>query len=670
MKLTQKTLFQCFEKSRPSAPIINSLPNFQPSESQIKSSSEQHESNVRRLDFVLPIHIRQLDNTLSNDSIPYLNERKFNDENLLDSSQEFYRICPTIVKNENPLPKLEFIKISSTERQMELFAEYTHDEPVIDWKSMFEILQDYRKKAIEQNQYKQLLWTEIYRPKNAKTYLGNHTRQMKRLDEWFSYWRKKLQNDQPKKQNSRKKRKRIADDDYSDEDFSNDSNMLFDGGCHPKPEHPQLIFIHGSGTTSLVHALADEYNFIVTETNGSQTRARAPLLKQLEQVTNHHQLSFKRCPSDTIMLQDKSISMKELLSPLPVKKKAKNERNSITTYFNRGKNNDEQKENKSQCQSKATISDKKESKKLTNETNTTKRRSKTKPEEKPIIQPDNQFLSSVQVEKTSLILFDEIETLTTDDNFWSCLKKLLETAKKPIILTSNSRTNPEDAIVNLSKIGYYELVHLEPNEEEPVCCFLRLILLIEMLEVPVLDDLKNLFHFCSCNLRQTLLTLEFLAQTSTVENVEKSSSEENNSTISKPKWQSSRIFDAMYYSHLGEQWNESPMKILFDDLTVKYTSKYKQSHLLLLNHSKTDEKRIELYDTFKLFMQEQEFDNIIDQPSFYLDYRPYIRQICQNEQNNKSGLNSNRRIRHSLSFRGCSLRWPDFEILSAGIDCL
>ncbi|CAF4575736.1 unnamed protein product, partial [Rotaria socialis] len=85
-------------------------------------------------------------------------------------------------------------------------------------------------------------------------------------------------------------------------------------------------------------------------------------------------------------------------------------------------------------------------------------------------------------------------------------------------------------------------------------------------------------------------------------------------------------------------------------------------------NSKTDEKRIELYDTFKLFMQEEEFDNIIDQPSFYLDYRPYIRQICQNEQNNKSDLSSKRRIRHSLSFRGCSLQWPDFEILSAGID--
>jgi hypothetical protein len=28
-------------------------------------------------------------------------------------------------------------------------------------------------------------------------------------------------------------------------------------------EHPQIIFIHGQGTTSLVHALAEEHNFKV-----------------------------------------------------------------------------------------------------------------------------------------------------------------------------------------------------------------------------------------------------------------------------------------------------------------------------------------------------------------------------------------------------------------------
>ena len=82
-------------------------------------------------------------------------------------------------------------------------------------------------------------------------------------------------------------------------------------------------------------------------------------------------------------------------------------------------------------------------------------------------------------------------------------------------------------------------------------------------------------------------------------------------------------------------------------------------------------------------MQEQEIDNIIDQPSFYLDYRPYIRQICQNEQIRANQSNSNRRyilfkkyfihfyfpsLRHNLGFRGCTLQWSDFEILSAGID--
>ncbi len=45
----------------------------------------------------------------------------------------------------------KFIEISSTERQMELLEQYTADQPMINWKSMFEGLQDYRKKAFEQS---------------------------------------------------------------------------------------------------------------------------------------------------------------------------------------------------------------------------------------------------------------------------------------------------------------------------------------------------------------------------------------------------------------------------------------------------------------------------------------------------------------------------------------
>ncbi len=74
------------------------------------------------------------------------------------------------------------------------------------------------------DQYEQLLWTELYRPKTSQTYLGNHTRQIKRLNEWFSYWTKKLQNEQPKKI-LQKKRKRLSDDDDDDdEDFTENSS--------------------------------------------------------------------------------------------------------------------------------------------------------------------------------------------------------------------------------------------------------------------------------------------------------------------------------------------------------------------------------------------------------------------------------------------------------------
>ena len=53
--------------------------------------------------------------------------------------------------------------------------------------------------------------------------------------------------------------------------------------------------------------------------------------------------------------------------------------------------------------------------------------------------------------------------------------------------------------------------------------------------------------------------------------------------------------------------------------------------------------RIELHDTFKIFMQEQEIDQVGNRSSLYLDYRPLVRQICQNEQTRAMESNSNRR---------------------------
>lgn len=110
-----------------------------------------------------------------------------------------------------------------------------------------------------------------------------------------------------------------------------------------------------------------------------------------------------------------------------------------------------------------------------------------------------------------------------------------------------------------------------------------------MLEVPSLDDLLLIFQTCSYDLRQTLSTLQFLVQSPSSK--KKDLSDKKNSAISKAEWQSSQIFDAMYYSHLNEYSNDSFLQIFFDDLTKKYTTEYQQSHSLLLNQSKNNAKR-------------------------------------------------------------------------------
>jgi hypothetical protein len=82
------------------------------------------------------------------------------------------------------------------------------------------------KKSIV-DQYEQLPWTEIYRPRHSQTYLGNHTKQIRRLNDWFSHWTKKLKNEQPKKPVRKgRKRGRNNDEDNSDEDFIDDSSRV------------------------------------------------------------------------------------------------------------------------------------------------------------------------------------------------------------------------------------------------------------------------------------------------------------------------------------------------------------------------------------------------------------------------------------------------------------
>lgn len=112
-----------------------------------------------------------------------------------------------------------------------------------------------------------------------------------------------------------------------------------------------------------------------------------------------------------------------------------------------------------------------------------------------------------------------------------------------------------------------------------------------MFEIPSFDDLLSIFQICSNDLRQTLLTLQFLIQSSSIKSLSNNILNENNSIITKPQWQSSQIFDTMYYSYLNKSSNESNLQRFFDDLTEKYTNEYQQTNLILTNQNKDNAKR-------------------------------------------------------------------------------
>ena len=130
MKLTQTTLFRCFEKSQRQSPII--IDEKEPGtiftssfleekfhvcshisldiiecELEIKPASPTPSHPV---DFLLPIHIRQEGNCLQDEIIPRLKQWKFNDvDDDLSSNylHTFHRIYPTVNQQKINSPKLQ-----------------------------------------------------------------------------------------------------------------------------------------------------------------------------------------------------------------------------------------------------------------------------------------------------------------------------------------------------------------------------------------------------------------------------------------------------------------------------------------------------------------------------------------------------------------------------------
>ena len=90
-----------------------------------------------------------------------------------------------------------------------------------------------------------------------------------------------------------------------------------------------------------------------------------------------------------------------------------------------------------------------------------------------------------------------------------------------------------------------------------------------------ISSLNDLIESCTCDIRQSLLTLQFLAQSSS-SSISSQSCTKTTLSHKPTNFPSSQIFDTMSYSYLREQWDDSILKPLFDNLTANYRSNYEQ----------------------------------------------------------------------------------------------
>ena len=116
MKLTQKTLFQCFDKSRRQSPSISdhdeiTLLDVIECKPEIKSPLKKRDVPVRQPDFLLPIHVRQDAGAPQNAIIPLLNQWQLiptdDDRPRLDHLGHFPRLPSVSHHDESTLPQVQ-----------------------------------------------------------------------------------------------------------------------------------------------------------------------------------------------------------------------------------------------------------------------------------------------------------------------------------------------------------------------------------------------------------------------------------------------------------------------------------------------------------------------------------------------------------------------------------
>ncbi|KAA0705810.1 ATPase family AAA domain-containing protein 5 [Triplophysa tibetana] len=357
-----------------------------------------------------------------------------------------------------------------------------------------------------------VLWTEKYQPQHSCDVIGN-IESVRKLHSWLKEWKLRADREEKRKQQEK----------HQDVD-ANESWLMGEGLEEMEELLCNTLLITGPtgvGKTAAVYACAQELGFKVFEVNSSSQRSGRQILSQLKEATQSHQVdiqgvnsqkpSYFSCYSSTSINTKPGASPRKVNSPRRVvsspRKPPQSPRSnplrrgglaptSLASFFKAGA---------TPAGKEANNQDKKA---LTGLKTCPKKETVKKGTEGSCATPASTKISAEDQGKraaTSLILFEEVDIIFDDDTgFLAAIKTFNATTKRPVILTTS------DLTFGATFDGFFEEIHFKAPSVADVSSYLQLLCLAENMRTDV-RDVSSLLDWNRCDIRQSLLHLQFWA---------------------------------------------------------------------------------------------------------------------------------------------------------------
>ncbi|XP_041830983.1 ATPase family AAA domain-containing protein 5 isoform X2 [Melanotaenia boesemani] len=357
-----------------------------------------------------------------------------------------------------------------------------------------------------------VLWTDKYQPQHSSDIIDNTT-SVKKLHSWLKEW--KLRADREERTNQKvKKHEEGSNDSDWDCGEENGEDMLCNTMLITGPT--------GVGKTAAVYACAQELGFKVFEVNASSQRSGRLILSQLKEATQSHQVdsqgvnAHKPTYFNSYGTSSSAGAIKPGSSPRKVnsprrvvsspRKHPQSPRGakkgglapmSLANFFKMGQPTNKEPPNTKKNEQTAA------SKKVV-KANESGRKNKDPAAKSPAAEKTTEEQSKKTA--TSLILFEEVDVIFEDDSgFLAAIKTFMTTAKRPVILTTS------DPAFSSMFDGCFDEIHFKTPSVLNAGSYLQLLCLAENVRTNP-SDVASLLRLNGCDIRQSLLQLQFWAR--------------------------------------------------------------------------------------------------------------------------------------------------------------